>query len=192
MVLGFGLARALVRQPDRELRYSSLRRLLMSLLVPVATLVAAAVGLPAIASWFKRQKSEDVGQTRIEIDGNVLSGSLPEKQAREVGDQTQEPIATEGRGATIKFGSQHDESKATIDIKPKGDARRLPKPSPRVPPKVTSSSLDYRVLMQILLSVLLVCASLYVVLAAHYDPNSKHWAFGTLGTIMGFWLRGVR
>jgi hypothetical protein len=100
-------------------------------------------------------------------------------------------IATEGRGATIKFGSHHDQSKATIDIKSKGDvvrnARPLPKPSPRVPPRVTSSSLDYRVVMQILLSLLLVCASLYVVLAAHYDPtrntgrlerSARSWVFG--------------
>jgi hypothetical protein len=43
--------------------------------------------------------------------------------------------------------------------------------------------------MQVLVSLCLLGASLFVILAAGYDPNIKHWAFATVGTILGFWLR---
>src|SRR5258707_10482040 len=35
-------------------------------------------------------------------------------------------------------------------------------------------------------------ASLFVILSGQYDPNSQHWAFATVGTILGYWLRGGR
>ena len=59
-------------------------------------------------------------------------------------------------------------------------------------PRLHRPSFDPRIIMRVVLSLALVTASLFVVLAERYDPNSKHWAFGTLRTIMGFWLRGVR
>jgi len=40
------------------------------------------------------------------------------------------------------------------------------------------------------LAVLAAC--LFVILSAGYDPNSKNWAFGTVGTILGFWLKASR
>jgi hypothetical protein len=46
--------------------------------------------------------------------------------------------------------------------------------------------------MQIVVTLALLLACLLVVLSDKYDPNSKHWAFGMLGTIVGFWLRGAR
>lgn len=35
-------------------------------------------------------------------------------------------------------------------------------------------------------------ACLFVILSGGYDPNSKNWAFGTVGTILGFWLKASR
>jgi hypothetical protein len=46
--------------------------------------------------------------------------------------------------------------------------------------------------MQALVTLVLLSASLLVILSAKYDPNSKHWAFATVGTIVGFWLKGGR
>jgi hypothetical protein len=43
---------------------------------------------------------------------------------------------------------------------------------------------------QIVTSVLLSGAALYIVLSREYPPQEKNWAFSTLGTILGFWLRG--
>jgi len=49
--------------------------------------------------------------------------------------------------------------------------------------------LDSRSAMQVLVSLCLLSASLFVILTAGYDPNIKHWAFATVGTILGFWLK---
>jgi hypothetical protein len=35
-------------------------------------------------------------------------------------------------------------------------------------------------------------ACLFVILSGGYDPNSKNWAFGTVGTILGYWLKSSR
>ncbi len=56
-----------------------------------------------------------------------------------------------------------------------------------IPSKRISS---LRVAMQIVVSLLLLLPCLVVILSNSYDPNSKHWAIGTVGTILGFWLRG--
>jgi hypothetical protein len=44
--------------------------------------------------------------------------------------------------------------------------------------------------MQIVVSLVLLAAALFIILSGGYDANSKQWAFVTVGTILGFWLRG--
>lgn len=39
-----------------------------------------------------------------------------------------------------------------------------------------------------LLSLLILLSALYVVLARSYGPESQKWAFGAVGTIMGYWF----
>jgi hypothetical protein len=55
--------------------------------------------------------------------------------------------------------------------------------------KAVIGKFDSRRAMQVMVSLCLLGASLFVILAADYDPNIKHWAFGTVGTILGFWLK---
>jgi hypothetical protein len=43
--------------------------------------------------------------------------------------------------------------------------------------------------MQVVISLVLMVAALLIVLSHAYDSQEKHWAYGTLGTILGFWLR---
>ena len=43
--------------------------------------------------------------------------------------------------------------------------------------------------MMILISLLVLSSSLYIILSGHYDDGSQKWAFGTVGSIMGFWLK---
>ena len=43
-------------------------------------------------------------------------------------------------------------------------------------------------IMQILLSLVVASASLYVILSRRYAPKDKHWAYATIGTVVGFWL----
>jgi hypothetical protein len=44
--------------------------------------------------------------------------------------------------------------------------------------------------MQVLMSIALLGASLYVILSGKYQTPDQHWAYGTIGTVMGFWLKG--
>jgi hypothetical protein len=60
-------------------------------------------------------------------------------------------------------------------------------PKPKTPTKSSNRSTP----MQITVTLILLVA-LFVILSAQYDPNSKHWAFATVGTILGFWLKGGR
>jgi hypothetical protein len=46
-----------------------------------------------------------------------------------------------------------------------------------------------RTIMQIAVSILLLGAALFVILSQRYDDSSKHWAFATVGTIIGYWLK---
>lgn len=32
-------------------------------------------------------------------------------------------------------------------------------------------------------------ACLFVIFSKRYEPTERHWAYGALGTILGFWLR---
>lgn len=44
-------------------------------------------------------------------------------------------------------------------------------------------------IMQICISALVLGAGLWVILSRQYQPTEKHWAYGAIGTIIGFWLR---
>jgi len=51
------------------------------------------------------------------------------------------------------------------------------------------STTDARTIMMIAVSVLVLCSSLFIILSKGYDLESQKWAFGVVGTIVGFWLR---
>lgn len=46
--------------------------------------------------------------------------------------------------------------------------------------------------MGVVLSLALTVASLFVILRKDYGPKDKHWAYATIGTILGYWLRGPK
>lgn len=46
--------------------------------------------------------------------------------------------------------------------------------------------------MGIGLSAVLTGASLFVILRKDYGAKDNHWAYATIGTILGFWLRGPK
>jgi hypothetical protein len=43
--------------------------------------------------------------------------------------------------------------------------------------------------IQIGITLLLLAASLFVILSSRYGPKDKHWAYATVGTLIGFWLK---
>lgn len=46
-----------------------------------------------------------------------------------------------------------------------------------------------RTVMAPLIGVLVLLASLYVILSGGYRTDGEKWAFGSIGTIIGFWLK---
>jgi hypothetical protein len=56
------------------------------------------------------------------------------------------------------------------------------------PPYAPKTTWLSREVFQLTLSGLLLAASLFVILSAKYGPKDKHWAYATVGTLVGFWL----
>jgi hypothetical protein len=52
--------------------------------------------------------------------------------------------------------------------------------------------ISFRPTMQVIITLALLVPCLLVIVSNGYDQNAKHWAFGTVGTILGFWLKGGR
>jgi hypothetical protein len=44
--------------------------------------------------------------------------------------------------------------------------------------------------MRVVVSLMLLPCALFIILSARYKPTDKHWAYVTVGTIIGFWLKG--
>lgn len=45
-------------------------------------------------------------------------------------------------------------------------------------------------IVQVGMSIFLGLPAIYVLLSTQYVAQEKNWAYSTLGTILGFWLRG--
>ena len=43
--------------------------------------------------------------------------------------------------------------------------------------------------MQVVISLALLVATLFVILSNSYTARDKHWAYTTLGMVVGFWLK---
>ena len=56
-----------------------------------------------------------------------------------------------------------------------------------VEPRVFSPS-DW---VRVGISLVLLLAALWVILSKRYVPTDRHWAYGTIGTIVGYWLGGA-
>jgi hypothetical protein len=74
---------------------------------------------------------------------------------------------------------------------------QTPRPTPQSTPSRTPEALptsekptDLVLLMRVAVSLLVLGASLFVILSKRYGPKDKHWAYATVGTLLGFWLKG--
>jgi hypothetical protein len=47
---------------------------------------------------------------------------------------------------------------------------------------------DVSLFMRVAVSLALLGSSLFVILSKRYTPQDKHWAYTTIGAIMGFWI----
>ena len=57
------------------------------------------------------------------------------------------------------------------------------------PDRETANMAVALLIAQLVVTGLFMGASLFVVLSKRYPPADRHWAYGALGTILGFWLR---
>jgi len=56
-------------------------------------------------------------------------------------------------------------------------------------PKSAMTQALIQLAMRIVVSLALLGCSLFVVMSQSYGAQEKHWAFGSLGTILGYWLK---
>jgi hypothetical protein len=47
-----------------------------------------------------------------------------------------------------------------------------------------------RPIMQVLVTLAVLAVAFYVILDPGVAPDTQKWAMGTIGTLLGFWLRG--
>lgn len=64
-----------------------------------------------------------------------------------------------------------------------------PQPAPTPPNPELSSGMNYSLTAQLVISAVLLVAALFVILTKRYPAQDKHWAYGALGTVVGFWLK---
>jgi hypothetical protein len=69
------------------------------------------------------------------------------------------------------------------DPEPKPDKRKRPIRDPDNP------FLQLADIMMVFVSVLVLCSSLFIILSGRYDDAAQKWAFGSVGSIFGFWCR---
>ena len=53
-------------------------------------------------------------------------------------------------------------------------------------------STNIQSVMQVIISFALLVSGLFVVLSQSYGTTEKHWAYGALGTVVGFWMRPTK
>ena len=69
-------------------------------------------------------------------------------------------------------------------------AYRLLAPRPAaIKTAVDRGAVSVKTIMMVIVSILVLGSSLYVILSKQYEAESQKWAFGVVGTILGFWLR---
>ncbi|WP_434053884.1 MAG: hypothetical protein RDA78_02970 [Roseibium sp.] len=44
-------------------------------------------------------------------------------------------------------------------------------------------------IMSVVVSLAVLGSSLFIILSGGYEPDAQKWAFGSVGTILGFWLK---
>lgn len=47
----------------------------------------------------------------------------------------------------------------------------------------------WEIILQITVSLAVAAVGLYIIVSGRFDPKTKEWAFGSVGTVLGYWLR---
>jgi hypothetical protein len=49
---------------------------------------------------------------------------------------------------------------------------------------------DSTFVMQVIVSLAVLATSLFIILSGRYTPQDQHWAYASVGTVLGYWLKG--
>ena len=55
--------------------------------------------------------------------------------------------------------------------------------------RLEAEALDPRLVMQIVISLVILAAGLWVILSKTYEHDTVKWAYGAVGIVIGFWLK---
>ncbi|MCH8942968.1 MAG: hypothetical protein IIA48_11095 [Bacteroidetes bacterium] len=53
----------------------------------------------------------------------------------------------------------------------------------------TNIEVNVRITMMVLVSFIVLASSVYTILTGTYSDGTQNWAYGSIGTILGFWLK---
>lgn len=48
---------------------------------------------------------------------------------------------------------------------------------------------NYRIIMKLSISVVIMAVGLFIILSNNFGEDEKKWAFGSIGTIVGYWFK---
>ena len=43
--------------------------------------------------------------------------------------------------------------------------------------------------MRVVVTLIVLLCALYIILSRHYEADQQKWAFGVIGTVLGYWLK---
>ncbi len=116
-----------------------------------------------------------------------LSPSNPEESApgsfAKMGSQPPEPRSPSRQGTNPSSQAPLQQRDGAAPLTPAPASQR----GGAVPPTAVSA-IGFSEIMRGIITVALMAASLFVILAKRYSPDDKRWAYATIGTILGFWL----
>ena len=52
-----------------------------------------------------------------------------------------------------------------------------------------NTMVNVRITMMVLVSLIVLVSSIYTILTGTYSDGTQKWAYGSIGTILGFWLK---
>lgn len=124
----------------------------------------SVVLLIAISAW----KSLSVRRHTNKIFGTEDATKVPDHHALEelLGNSQALGVVSLGNQQNLKYLHHHSK------LQPKKDQTN-----------------NIQMLMTCVVTVAIGSAALYIVLSDHNNPDSLKWAYGALGTVLGYWLK---
>ncbi len=148
----------------------------------------SAAELQPAPAWIIEENAHHAGEIVMSVREDTLGidgHSQPDPAPREVIDR--HPAAAEGM------------PRAPVPSAPLSSEETLHEPlEPAIEPHVHQVSklaifgelLRDREAMAGMVSIMVLLSALYITLSNHYAGDATKWAFGSIGTIMGYWLGG--